>query len=211
MLLSLCVAGVRIEPTVQPKDKTALCHHPNMQRRPILVSRVNSSEAIGKALQARWAMNNTMSVQIRGTAVVKVDVKNVRGVNGIMRSDQMNAAVAMGPVREASPAKSRSEVPSVVRRGAVTGKVADDTVNEKVSVRVVKEVNDPAARLVNRANEANHGSLVRASLIAALARTVAHQDRVEKNATDAAEGEVEAQETKHESESGILQTSRMAT
>lgn len=189
---------------VQLMDKTALCHRPHMQRRPILELKVKTLGATGKVPQARWVVNNTKSVRSREAVVAKA------GVNEIMRSDRRTEVVTKGLLREASQAKSRSEVPtvSVVKKGVVKGKAADDMVNEKANVQVVKEASDPAGRIVNHAKEPN---LVRASLIVVLATTAGHQDQDEKSATDAAEVEVEAQETTRESEPVILQTSHMAT
>lgn len=158
-------------------------------------------------------MSTKKSILSRGVAEAKADVRSDRDVKEIMRSGQTTEAVVLGQAREVSRVKNKSEAltASVATRGAVKGKVAGDMVNEKANAQIVKEEIDPAERIVNHAKEASQGNLARASLTAALATTVAHQDQVETSATDAAEVEVEVRQTTRESESEILQTSRMAT
>lgn len=155
-----------------------------------------------------------MCDQIRAAAAAKLDVKSELGVNEIMRSDRTNEAAAMDRANEASPAKSKSVdlIVNGVRREVATGKAADDTVNEKASARVVKEEeSDRAVSLVNHVKGENRASLAKASLTAALAMRVAHQDQDGKSAIDAAEVEAEMPATMDESEFVSLQTSRTAT
>lgn len=69
---------------------------------------------------------------------------------------------------------------------------------EKANEQVAKEENDRAASLVSPVNHA------KASLTAALATKVGHQDRDEKIGTDAAEAVAGAQATTDASESVTL-------
>ncbi|KAF9694912.1 hypothetical protein EKO04_007048 [Ascochyta lentis] len=143
----------------------------------------------------------------------QADERSVPDVNGIMRSDQTNEAVEMGRVNEESQAKNKSEDPivSVAKRGVATGRVADDMENGKANGQVAKEETDLAGSLVNPAKGPNRVNPAKASLIAALAMRVVHQDQDGKSATDAVGGGVETQETTDENEFVTLRTSRMAT
>lgn len=178
---------------------------------------VSTLESIDRVHQVRRVVSCRTNGPSRVAAVGKVDVRSAPGASEIMRSDRRTAAVGTAQVSEASPVKNKSEdlIASVVRRGVVIRRVADDMVNEKANVLVAKEEgNDLAASLANHVKGVSHvnpASPAKASLTVALATRVAHQDQDGKIEIDAAEVEVEAPETMDESEFVILRTSRMAT
>ncbi|KAJ4353135.1 THO2 plays a role in transcriptional elongation [Ascochyta clinopodiicola] len=150
----------------------------------------------------------------RNDRQVRADERSVPGANEIMRSDQKNEAAEMDRVNEEKQVQSKSEdlTVSAARRGVVIGRAADGMVNGKANGLAAKEqVTDRDASLANNARGENRGNHAKASLIAALAMRVAHQEQGGKSATVAAEAEVETQETTAENESVILRTKHTAT
>ncbi len=154
-----------------------------------------------------------MSDQSLVAAAVKGDVKSDRGVNGITRNGQTIEAVVMGRVREASQVRSKNVdlTASAAKRGAAREKAVGAMANGKANALVAKAGSDPPATIVSRVKAVNSVSLAKASLTAALAKTVAHQDQGEKSATDTAEAEMEAQQTTDESVFVIPRINHMET
>ena len=152
-----------------------------------------------------------MSDRSHVAAVVRAGVS--LGASETTRSDPKIEAVGMDQVKGASRARNKSEDPivSVVRKEVATGRAAEDMENGKANAQAGKEENDPAVSLGSHGKGANRVNRAKASLTAALAMRVVHQDQDGKIAIDAIEAEVEAQETTVESEFVNQRTSHMAT
>jgi hypothetical protein len=156
-----------------------------------------------------------VNIRISDRSPVAVAVKAgvSLGAREITRNDPKIEAVGLDQVKGVSRARNKSEDPtvSVVRKEVAIGRAAEDTVNEKANAQAGKEENDPAVSLGSHGKGANRVNRAKASLTAALATRVAHQDQDGKIAIDVTEAEVEAQETTAESEFVTQRTSHMAT
>lgn len=208
---SMCAVVVQTVPTVPAMDRVAqaaLCYHLN-RRLLTHVLKVNIRGPTGKVRPVRWEVSLRKCALIHEAAAPKQGARSALDVRGIMRNDQMSEAVAVGRVSEASRHKNRSValIVSVVTREAATERAADGTANEKASAQAVKEESGPAA---SAANHAKGASPARASLTVALATRAARQGQAGKNATAAAEVEVDPA-TMDESDLVSLRINRMAT